>query len=74
MGDTSFFFRYDIYSIFYFFTDIDTDIDVFSTNSRGTEKALNRSAPKKFDQLISLSLAIFLWSISQNVENSISSW
>ena len=31
MGDTSFFFRYDIYSIFYFFTNIDTDIDIFNT-------------------------------------------
>ena len=38
MGDTSFFIRYDIYSIFAIFFDIDTDIDIFPTRTTTTTK------------------------------------
>jgi lipopolysaccharide assembly outer membrane protein LptD (OstA) len=38
MGDTSFFIRYDISSIFAFFFAINTDIDIFSTLTTTTTK------------------------------------
>jgi hypothetical protein len=40
MGDTSFFIRYDISSIFAVFIDIDTDIDIFPTRTTITTKRL----------------------------------
>ena len=38
MGDTSFFIRFDISSIFAFFFDIDIDIDIFPTRTTITTK------------------------------------
>ena len=37
MGDTSFFFRYDLYSIFCLFFDIDTNIDIFIARTMTTK-------------------------------------